>query len=103
MNDLQIARSVKPEAITSIARKCGIDHDALIPYGFGKAKLNSNYCAKIQAENKPGKLILVTAINPTKAGEGKSTVTIGLLDGLNKIKKKAMGALRGQSIGAVFG
>ncbi len=103
MNDLQIARSIKPEAITSIAKKCGIDHDALIPYGFDKAKLNSNYCAKIQAENKPGKLILVTAINPTKAGEGKSTVTIGLLDGLTKIKKKAMGALREPSMGPVFG
>ena len=64
MNDLQIARSVKPEAITSIAKRSGIDPDALIPYGFDKAKLNSRYCAKVQAENKPGKLILVTAINP---------------------------------------
>ena len=103
MNDLQIARSVKADPITTVALKAGIDQNALIPYGFDKAKLASSYCSLVQTTNKPGKLILVTAINPTKAGEGKSTVTIGLLDGLVKIGKKAMGALREPSMGPVFG
>lgn len=103
MNDLQIARSVAAQPITEVAQKAGIDPNALIPYGFDKAKLTSSYCKMVQTTNKPGKLILVTAINPTKAGEGKSTVTIGLLDGLTKIGKKAMGALREPSMGPVFG
>lgn len=103
MSDIEIARKAKKIAIEKVADKLSIDHDAIIPYGKDKAKIDLDYCLKVQKENNPGKLILVTAINPTKAGEGKSTVTIGLLDGLVKVGKKACGCLREPSMGPVFG
>lgn len=103
MSDIEIARKAKKKAIEKVADKLSIDHDAIIPYGKDKAKIDLDYCLKVQKENNPGKLILVTAINPTKAGEGKSTVTIGLLDGLVKVGKKACGCLREPSMGPVFG
>ena len=103
MSDIEIARKAKKIAIEKVADKLSIDHDAIIPYGKDKAKIDLDYCLKVQKENNLGKLILVTAINPTKAGEGKSTVTIGLLDGLVKVGKKACGCLREPSMGPVFG
>ena len=103
MSDIEIARKAKKIAIEKVADKLSIDHDAIIPYGKDKAKIDLDYCLNVQKENNPGKLILVTAINPTKAGEGKSTVTIGLLDGLVKVGKKACGCLREPSMGPVFG
>lgn len=103
MSDIKIARKAKKIAIEKVADKLSIDHDAIIPYGKDKAKIDLDYCLKVQQANNPGKLILVTAINPTKAGEGKSTVTIGLLDGLVKVGKKACGCLREPSMGPVFG
>ncbi len=103
MSDIEIARKAKKIAIEKVADKLSIDHDAIIPYGKDKAKIDLDYCLKVQKENNPGKLILVTAINPTKAGEGKSTVTIGLLDGLVKVGKKTCGCLREPSMGPVFG
>lgn len=103
MSDIKIARSANKLPIEQVAAKLGIDNEAIIPYGKDKAKIDLNYCLNAQNENKSGKLILVTAINPTKAGEGKSTVTIGLLDGLVQIGKKACGCLREPSMGPVFG
>lgn len=102
MNDLEISRSAVKLPIEDVAAKVGIEKDALEFYGKDKAKLDLNFCLKAQ-QNKPGKLILVTAINPTKAGEGKSTVTVGLVDGLVKAGYKAIGCLREPSMGPVFG
>ena len=100
-NDLKIAQEVTLEDIYKIAQKAGIKEEALEPYGRDKAKIDLN---QLNLENeKDGKLILVTAITPTKAGEGKSTTTIGLVDGLSKIGKKAMACLREPSLGPVFG
>lgn len=100
-NDLKIAQEATLEDIYKIAQKAGIKEEALEPYGRDKAKIDLN---QLNLENeKDGKLILVTAITPTKAGEGKSTTTIGLVDGLSKIGKKAMACLREPSLGPVFG
>lgn len=100
-NDLKIAQEATLEDIYKIAKKAGIKEEALEPYGRDKAKIDLN---QLNLENeKDGKLILVTAITPTKAGEGKSTTTIGLVDGLSKIGKKAMACLREPSLGPVFG
>ena len=100
-NDLKIAQEATLEDIYTIAKKAGIKEEALEPYGRDKAKIDLN---QLNLENeKDGKLILVTAITPTKAGEGKSTTTIGLVDGLSKIGKKAMACLREPSLGPVFG
>ena len=100
-NDLKIAQEATLEDIYTIAKKAGIKEEALEPYGRDKAKIDLN---QLNLENKKdGKLILVTAITPTKAGEGKSTTTIGLVDGLSKIGKKAMACLREPSLGPVFG
>ena len=100
--DLKIAQAATLEDIETIAAKAGIAKEYLEPYGRDKAKVDTKIFASLK--DKPdGKLILVTAITPTKAGEGKSTTTIGLVDGLNKIGKKAMGALREPSLGPVFG
>ncbi len=100
-NDLKIAQEATLEDIYEIAKKAGIEEDALEPYGRDKAKVNVQ--SLDLKDKKNGKLILVTAITPTKAGEGKSTTTIGLVDGLSKIGKKAMACLREPSLGPVFG
>lgn len=102
LTDLEIAQACEMEPIEQIADKAGIDRDALENYGKYKAKIDSRWIAGLK-DREDGKLILVTAINPTKAGEGKSTTTVGLGDGLNRIGKKAMMALREPSLGPVFG
>ena len=101
-SDIEIAREAKLKPIADVAAKVGVPADALIPYGWTKAKVNFDYINKIQG-NKDGKLILVTAISPTPAGEGKTTTTVGLTDGLNYIGKKAIAALREPSLGPCFG
>lgn len=100
--DLEIAQKTVPESIGKVALKIGIPEDCLEPYGKYKAKLSFDYIKSLK-KNKPGKLILVTAINPTKAGEGKSTTTVGLGDALNGLGKKTLMALREPSLGPVFG
>ena len=102
MKDIEIARSVKLEKITKIAEKNGIDEDYLEVYGKYKAKISSDFIKKVE-NNENGKLVLVTAINPTPLGEGKTTVAIGLSDALNRIGKKSILALREPSLGPVFG
>lgn len=100
--DLEIAQECQLESIANVASKVGILTEELECYGNDKAKLSLDILKRNQ-NKEDGKLILVTAINPTKAGEGKSTTTIGLGDGLNRIGKKAMIALREPSLGPVFG
>lgn len=101
-SDLKIAQAAELESIYRIAEKAGIDEKYLEPYGNDKAKIKSDIFEEIK-DNKDGKLILVTAITPTKAGEGKSTTTVGLTDGLKTIGKKTMACLREPSLGPVFG
>ena len=98
--DIQISQENKMEAIEKIAEKLNIGKDVLEPYGRYMAKLDVE---KIENRNKKNKLILVTAINPTKAGEGKSTTTIALADGLSRINKDVVACLREPSLGPVFG
>ena len=100
--DIEIAREAKTKPIADVAAKIGIPAEALIPYGWTKAKVSFDYINTIQG-NKDGHLILVTAISPTPAGEGKTTTTVGLGDGLNRIGKKAIMALREPSLGPCFG
>ena len=100
--DLKIAQAATLEDIYVIADKAGIDRRYLEPYGNDKAKVSSRLNEEIK-DRKDGKLILVTAINPTKAGEGKSTTTIGLADGLAKMGNNVMACLREPSLGPVFG
>ena len=100
--DIEIAQNSQLSPITEIAAKIGIEPDDLELYGKYKAKLSFDKIQAAQA-NQPGKLILVTAINPTPAGEGKSTMSIGLADALNKIGKQTMIALREPSLGPVMG
>ena len=100
--DIEIAQSVEMEPITKIAKKAGIDEDYLEQYGRYKAKID--YRILEDMKNKAdGKLILVTAISPTPAGEGKTTTSVGLADALHRIGKKVMVALREPSLGPVFG
>jgi len=101
-SDIEIARDAKMKPIMEIGQKLGIPHQDLVPYGHTKAKVSLSYIDSLTAK-KDGKLILVTAINPTPAGEGKTTTTVGLGDGLNAIGKKAMVALREPSLGPCFG
>jgi len=101
-SDIEIAREAKIKPITEVGDKLGIPADALMQYGPTKAKLSFAYLDSLK-ENKDGKLILVTAISPTPAGEGKTTTTVGLGDGLNRIGKKAMICLREPSLGPCFG
>lgn len=101
MTDIEIAQSVKPKNIYEIAKAAGIDEKYIEPYGRSKAKINLSFLS--ECGNRNGKLILVTAITPTPAGEGKTTTTIGLGDGLRKIGKNAVLALREPSLGPVFG
>ena len=102
MTDIEIANSVKLENITDIAKKLNIDDDNLELYGKYKAKITENEFNNVQ-NNQEGKLILVTAISPTPLGEGKTTVSIAIADGLTKIGKKSILALREPSLGPVFG
>ena len=101
-SDIEIAREAKMKPIAEVAAKVGVPAEALIPYGWTKAKVSFDFINKIQG-NKDGKLILVTAISPTPAGEGKTTTTVGLGDGLNRIGQKAIMALREPSLGPCFG
>lgn len=100
-SDIEIAQSVKPQDIREIAKKIGISDSDLTLYGYNKAKVSLSI--KDDKTRKDGKLILVTAITPTPSGEGKTTTTIGLADGLSLIGKKVVVALREPSLGPVFG
>ncbi len=100
--DIEIAREAKKAPIQDIGAKIGIGSEDLLPYGHDKAKVSQSFINSVQG-NKDGKLILVTAINPTPAGEGKTTTTVGLGDGLNRIGKKAAVCIREASLGPNFG
>ena len=101
-SDIEIARAAQKKPIQEVGDKLGIPSEHLLPYGHDKAKVSQAYIDSVQG-NKNGKLILVTAINPTPAGEGKTTTTVGLGDGLNRIGKKAMVCIREASLGPNFG
>ena len=101
-SDIEIAREAKMKPIIEVGKALGIPEKDLIPYGHTKAKVHLDYIDSL-ASKKDGKLILVTAINPTPAGEGKTTTTVGLGDGLNRIGKKAIVCLREPSLGPCFG
>ena len=101
-SDIEIAQEASPKKITEIAASLGIDEKYIEQYGNYKAKIDYNYL-KDHADAPNGKLILVTAIPPTPAGEGKTTTSVGLADGLRKIGKKSVVALREPSLGPVFG
>lgn len=101
-SDIEIARAATMKPIAEVAAKVGIPADALVPYGTTKAKITFQHIDSLK-DGKDGKLILVTAISPTPAGEGKTTTTVGLGDGLNRIGKKAMMCLREPSLGPCFG
>ena len=101
-SDIEIARAAKKKPIMQIGAKLGIPEEHLLPYGHDKAKISAEFIASKRG-GKDGKLILVTAINPTPAGEGKTTTTVGLGDGLNRIGKKAITCIREASLGPNFG
>ena len=101
-SDIEIAREAQKRPIQEIGEKIGIGSDDLLPYGHDKAKVSQTFINSVQ-DRPDGKLILVTAINPTPAGEGKTTTTVGLGDGLNHIGKKAMVCIREASLGPNFG
>ena len=100
--DIEIAREAKKKPIMEIGAKLGIPSEHLLPYGHDKAKVSQEFIKSLSGK-KDGKLILVTAINPTPAGEGKTTTTVGLGDGLNRIGKKAVICIREASLGPNFG
>ena len=100
--DIEIAREAKKKPIQQIGEKLGIPYEALLPYGHDKAKIEQDFITGL-ADRPNGKLILVTAINPTPAGEGKTTTTVGLGDGLNRIGKKAAICISEASLGPNFG
>ena len=100
LTDIEIAQQAKMQPITEIAAAAGIDAELLEPYGRYKAKVSLSL---LDRAKKPGKLVLVTAITPTPAGEGKTTTTVGLADGLHRIGKSVAAALREPSLGPVFG
>jgi formate--tetrahydrofolate ligase len=102
MSDIEIARAAKKKPIQEIGSKLGIPSEHLLPYGHDKAKVGQDFINEIQG-NESGKLVLVTAVNPTPAGEGKTTTTVGLGDGLNAIGKKAAICIREASLGPNFG
>ena len=102
LTDIEIAQSVTPKNILDVAAAAGIDEKYIEQYGRVKAKLDLSLLSDMK-DKKDGKLVLVTAITPTPAGEGKTTTTIGLADGLNRIGKKVTVALRDPSLGPVFG
>ncbi|PID36654.1 MAG: formate--tetrahydrofolate ligase [Rhodobacterales bacterium] len=100
--DIEIAREANKRPIREIGEKLGIDFEHLVPYGHDKAKVNQDFIDSLQ-DRDDGRLILVTAINPTPAGEGKTTTTVGLVDGLNRIGKNAAVCIREASLGPNFG
>ncbi len=102
LTDIEIAQNAKMKNITDIASDLGISADEIEPYGHYKAKISDSVMKRL-ADKKNGKLVLVTAVNPTPAGEGKTTVSIGLGQSMNKIGKKTIVALREPSLGPVFG
>ncbi len=102
LTDIEIAQQAKMMKIRDVAAKLNVSEDELEPYGHYKAKLSQQLIDRVK-DNADGKLILVTAINPTPAGEGKTTTSVGLAEGMNKIGKKACLALREPSLGPVFG
>ncbi|MGX9116046.1 formate--tetrahydrofolate ligase [Mesorhizobium sp. BHbsci] len=101
-SDIEIARAADKKQIQAIGQKIGIPSEHLLPYGHDKAKISAEFIKSVKT-NKDGRLILVTAINPTPAGEGKTTTTVGLGDGLNRIGKKAIVCIREASLGPNFG
>jgi formate--tetrahydrofolate ligase len=101
-SDIEIARAAKLLPIQDVGAKLGIPADALIPYGHDKAKISADFI-NANDSSKDGKLILVTAVSPTPAGEGKTTTTVGLGDGMNRIGKKTTICLREPSLGPCFG
>ena len=101
-SDIEIAREAQKKPIQQIGEALGIPNEHLLPYGHDKAKIGQDFINAVQ-DRKDGKLILVTAINPTPAGEGKTTTTVGLGDGLNRIGKNAMICIREASLGPNFG
>ena len=101
-SDIEIARESQPQPITDIAEQLGIPVQHLVPYGHTKAKLDMGYVESL--EDRPdGKLVLVTAMSPTPAGEGKTTVAIGLADAMRRAGAKASVCLREPSLGPCFG
>ncbi len=102
LSDIEIAQQAKMKKITEVAAAVGIKEDELEPYGHYKAKISDSVYNRLK-DKKDGRLVLVTAVNPTPAGEGKTTVSIGLGQGMNKIGKNAVIALREPSLGPVFG
>ena len=102
LSDIEIAQSADMKRISEIAAGLGIEEDDIEPYGHYKAKLSEKLFSKL-ADKENGKLILVTAINPTPAGEGKTTISVGLSDALRRIGKQSVLALREPSLGPVFG
>ncbi|MBL6782279.1 MAG: formate--tetrahydrofolate ligase [Alphaproteobacteria bacterium] len=101
-SDIEIAREAKKKPIQEIGEKLGIPYEHLLPFGHDKAKVSENFIKSLD-DRENGKLILVTAINPTPAGEGKTTTTVGLGDGLNRVGKKAAICIREASLGPCFG
>ena len=101
-SDIEIAQAANVRPIQEIAGKIGIPVDALIPYGHDKAKISADFINS-QSQTQDGKLILVTAVSPTPAGEGKTTTTVGLGDALSKLGKNAIMCLREPSLGPCFG
>ncbi|MEE8453714.1 MAG: formate--tetrahydrofolate ligase, partial [Limibaculum sp.] len=102
MSDIEIARKANKKPIQEIGAKLGIASEHLLPFGHDKAKVSEEFIRSVQG-NKDGHLILVTAMTPTPAGEGKTTTTVGLGDGLNAIGKKAAICIREASLGPCFG
>ncbi|HSG56556.1 MAG TPA: formate--tetrahydrofolate ligase, partial [Paracoccaceae bacterium] len=96
-SDIEIARDARKQPIQDIGAKLDIPSAHLLPYGHDKAKISQDFISSVQ-DRPNGKLILVTAINPTPAGEGKTTTTVGLGDGLNRIGKKACVCIREASL-----
>src|SRR5918996_5864295 len=101
--DLEIARSVTPRPIVDVARDLGLRDDEIEPYGSVKAKITLDAITRLEAERPRGKYVVVTAISPTPLGEGKSTTTVGLAQGLNRIGRRAAVCIRQPSLGPVFG
>jgi formate--tetrahydrofolate ligase len=101
-SDIEIARAATKKPIQEVGARLGIPSEHLLPYGHDKAKISADFIRSVK-DRPDGRLILVTAINPTPAGEGKTTTTVGLGDGLNRIGKKAMVCLREPSLGPCFG
>ncbi|MCA1775637.1 MAG: formate--tetrahydrofolate ligase, partial [Loktanella sp.] len=102
MSDIEIARAATKKPIQEIGAKLDIPSEHLLPFGHDKAKVSEDFIKSLEGR-KDGNLILVTAINPTPAGEGKTTTTVGLGDGLNAIGKKAAICIREASLGPCFG